>query len=172
MKTLILIAAIAATAISTALSLGEDAPITQQNAMPSEDDASRRNIYVNNERAEKQLYYTYKSTPWNTREIRIRRGEQRRRETAVMTDEFVVLAGRVQIRVEAKFGGPAEALKHPDAIKYDCYFHATEFCRKYNDSDSGTRAYEMQEYVTTSLQEKAIKIANKSNTLANTLVSN
>jgi hypothetical protein len=159
MKTLTLIAAIAATALTTALS-------------EEKDDASRSNIYVNSERAEKQINYAYKSAPYNTREIRIRRGEQRRRETAVMTDEFVALSGRVQMRMEAKFGGPAEALKHPDAVKYDCYFHPTEFCRKYNDSDSATRAYEMQEYVTTSLQEKAIKIANRSNTLANTLVSN
>ena len=89
-----------------------------------------------------------------------------------MNGEFATLSGRVQLRLEAKFGGPAEALKHPDAIKYDCYFHATEFCRKYNDSDSATRAYEMQEYVTTGLQEKAIKIANRSNTLANTLANN
>ena len=59
-----------------------------------------------------------------------------------------------------------------DAIKYDCYYHASEFCRRYNKSDSATRAYEMQEYVMTGLQEKATKIANKSNTLANTLAKN
>ena len=59
-----------------------------------------------------------------------------------------------------------------DAIKYDCYFHATEFCRKYNDSDSATRAYELQEYVTIGLQEKATKIANRSNALANTVANN
>ena len=76
------------------------------------------------------------------------------------------------MRIEAKFGGPAEALKHPDAIKYDCYFYATEFCRKYNETDSATRAYEMQEYVTTGLQEKTIQIANRSNTLPNTLANN
>jgi hypothetical protein len=110
--------------------------------------------------------------PRNTRDMRIHRSERNKREFEVITDEFVTLSGRVQIRLEAKFGGPAEALKHPDAIKYDCYFHATEFCRKYNDSDSATRAYEMQEYVTTGLQEKAIKVANKSNTLANTLANN
>lgn len=160
MKTLTLIGAIAATAITTALS-------------EETFDASRRNIYVGNERAEKQINYTYKTLPWDTREVRIRHAERRQRETVLMTDEFTALSGRVQLRLEAKFGGPAEALKHPDATKYDCYFHATEFCRKYNDSDSATRAYEMQEYVTTGLQEKAIKIANRSNTpAANTLATN
>ena len=110
--------------------------------------------------------------PRSTREMRIHRSERNKREIEVTTDEFVTLSGRVQIRLEAKFGGPAEALKHLDAIKYDCYFHATEFCRKYSDSDSATRAYEMQEYVMTGLQEKVIKIANRSNTLENTLASN
>ena len=76
------------------------------------------------------------------------------------------------MRIEAKFGGPAEALKHLDAIKYDCYFHAPEFCTRYNESDTATRAYEMQEYVMAGLEEKATKIANKSNTLANTLAKN
>jgi hypothetical protein len=85
-----------------------------------------------------------------------------------MTGEFATLSDRVQLRLEARFGGPAEALKRADAIKYDCYFHATEFCRKYNKSDSATWAYAMQEYVTTGLQEKT----TKSNKPANTLASN
>ena len=159
MKALTLIAAIAATAITTALS-------------EEKDDASRSNIYVNTERAEKQVNYTYKSLSSNTRELRIRRGEQSQRETTVKTTVFESLSSRVQMRIEAKFGGPAEALKHPDAIKYDCYFYATEFCKKYNETDSATRAYEMQEYVMVRLQDKAITIANRSNTLAKTLVSN
>ncbi len=108
----------------------------------------------------------------NSIDIRIYNGERRQRETEVMTGEFATLSHRVQSRLEAKFGGPAETLKHVDAIKYDCYFHATEFCRKYNKSDSATWAYEMQEYVTIGLEEKATKIANKSNTLANTLANN
>ena len=108
----------------------------------------------------------------STREVRLRRGERRQRETEVKIAEFADLSNRVQVRIEAKFGSPAEALKHQDAIKYDCYFHAREFCTRYNESDSATRAYEMQEYVMAGLEEKATKIANKSNTLTNTLAKN
>ena len=98
----------------------------------------------------------------STREVRIRRGERTQRDTEIKIAEFADLSKRVQMRIEAKFGHPAEALKHHDAIKYDCYYHAAEFSKKYNESDSATRAYEMQEYVMTGLQEKA----NKSNMLA------
>jgi hypothetical protein len=163
MKTLTLITAITATAITAAFSADQ-----------AVDDHSA-NIYVNNERAEKRVYVRPErdlSGLQNTRDIRIHRGERRQRESEVKSAEFDVLSKRVQIRLEAKFGGPTEALKHHDAIKYDCYFHASEFCKKYNESDSATRAYEMQEYVTTGLQEKAIKVANKSNALANTLANN
>jgi hypothetical protein len=155
MKTLTLIAAIAATTI-TAVSAEEP------NPLPAE--RSEREYYMINGGK--------KQHDRNTVDIRIRHGERRRLESTVMTGEFATLSDRVQLRLEAKFGGPAEALKRADAIKYDCYFHATEFCRKYNKSDSATWAYEMQEYVTTGMQEKAIKIANRSNTLANTLAKN
>jgi hypothetical protein len=92
MKTLTLIAAIAATAITTALS-------------EEKDDASR--IYVNSEIGEKHLYISPgrdKTMPRNTRDMRIHRSERNKREFEVITDEFVTLSGRVQIRLEAKFG--------------------------------------------------------------------
>ena len=170
MKTLTLIAAIAATAITAAVSGEKDEERTAVDAttiaaaMSAGKDEKR--IYVRPEKDFSNL------TRPNTTDIRIHRGERRKRETAVMTDEFTALSGRLQLRLEAKFGGAGEALKHPDAIKYDCYFHATQFCRKYNDSDSATRAYELQEYVTIGLQEKATKNANRSNTLANTVANN
>jgi hypothetical protein len=109
--------------------------------------------------------------PYNTREIRIVRGEQKQRENAMKTAEFAELSSRVHMRIEAKFGNSAEALKHHDAIKYDCYFHASEFCKRYNESDSATRAYEMQEYVMTGLQEKVNKIASQANKSANMLAA-
>jgi uncharacterized protein YxeA len=114
MKTLTLITAIAATAITSALSAEND-------------DTSRGNIYVNNERFEKQINYSHRPIPLSTRELRLRRGERRQRETEVKTAEFADLVSRVQMRLEAKFGSPAEALKQHGAIKYDCYFHAREF---------------------------------------------
>ena len=105
-------------------------------------------------------------------DIRIHHAERNRLDTAVLTEEFTALSGRVQLGLEVKFGGPAEALKQLSAIKYDCFFHATEFCRTYNKPDTPTRAYQLQEYVVAGLEEKAIKIANKSKTLANALASN
>jgi uncharacterized protein YxeA len=158
MKTLTLITAIAATAITSVLSAEND-------------DTSRGNIYVNNERFEKQINYSYRPIPLSTREIRLRRGERRQRETEVKTAEFADLASRVQMRLEAKFGSPAEALKQHGAIKYDCYFHAREFCTRYNEPDSATRAYEMQEYVMAGLQEKVNKIASQANKSANMLAA-
>jgi hypothetical protein len=153
MKTLTLIAAIAATTI-TAVS-------AENPSLP--------------ERSEREYFHangSKRATQRNTVDIRIHNGERRRLESGVMNGEFAILSDRVQLGLEAKFGSPAAALKHADAIKYDCYFHATEFCRKYNKSDSATWAYEMQEYVMIGLQDKAIKIANRSNTLANTLATN
>jgi hypothetical protein len=163
MKTLTLITITVAAAITSVLSAEND----NAGGSPS-------NIYVNNERAEKQLNvtYRYKPVPYGTREIRIVRGEQKQRENGMKTAEFAELSDRVRTRIEAKFGGPTEASKQLAAIKYDCYYHASEFCRRYNESDTATRAYEMQEYVMAGLEEKATKIANKSNTLANTLAKN
>jgi len=162
MKTLPLITVITATAITAAFSADQ-----------AVDDYSA-NIYVNNERAEKRVYVRPErdfSGLNNTRDIRIHRGERRQRESEVKTAEFDVLSKRVQIRLEAKFGGSTEALKQHGAIKYDCYFHASEFCKKYNESDSATRAYEMQEYVMAGLQEKANKIASQANKPANNMLA-
>ena len=145
-KTLTLIAAIATTTITAALSAEND-----------DTSPSNSNIYVNNERFEKQINYSYRPIPVSTREVRLRRGERRQRESEIKTAEFADLSKTVQMRIEAKFGSPAEALKHQDAIKYECHFHAREFCTTYNESDSATRAYEMQEHVMAGLQEKANK---------------
>jgi hypothetical protein len=160
MKTLrlITITAISAAAITSVLSAEND-------------NAGGNNIYVNNERFEKQNYYTYRHMPMGTREIRVRRGERRHRETEVKTAEFADLSKSVQMRIEAKFGGPAEALKQHAAIKYDCYYHARKFCTRYNEPDSATRAYEMQEYVMAGLQEKANKIASQANKPANNMLA-
>ena len=149
--TLTLIAAIAAVTVTTASAI--DLP----------------------ERAEREYYHvngSKRQTQRNTVDIRIHHAERNRLDTAVLTEEFTALSGRVQLGLEAKFGGPAEALKQLSAIKYDCFFHATEYCRKYNKPDTPTWAYQMQEYVVAGMEEKAIKIANKSKTLANALASN
>jgi hypothetical protein len=78
--TLITITAISATAITSVLSAEGDDP-------------SHSNIYVNNERAQKDvnLTYRYKATRYNTRELRIMRGEQKQRESTIKTAEFAEL---------------------------------------------------------------------------------
>jgi hypothetical protein len=149
-KTLTLIAAIAAVTVTAASAELPTRRETELYVAPG----NKRQIYR------------------NTQEIRTLNSDRRQRETESMSGEFASLSDRVQLLLEAKFGGPAEALKHADAIKYDCYFHATAFCRKYNKSDSASYAYEMQEHITVALQEKAIKVANRANTLANTLANN
>jgi hypothetical protein len=75
------------------------------------------------------------------------------------------------MHLEAKFGGPAGALNQESAIKYDCYFHASEFCKRYNEADSATRAYEMQEYVMIGLQDKVDKLASRANKPANDMLA-
>jgi hypothetical protein len=115
-------------------------------------------------RSEREFYVapgTKRQTYRNTQEIRTINSDRRQRETEAMGGEFKAVVERVQLGLEAKFGNAAEALKHPDAIKYDSYLYATQFVRKYNKSDSASYVYEMQEYITTALQDKAISSQEK-----------
>ena len=79
--------------------------------------------------------------PYGTREMRIMRGEQKQRESATETAQFAEPANRVRTQsrgLNSEAG--AGALNQQSAIKYDSYFHASEFCKRYNEADSAKDA--------------------------------
>ena len=93
MKTLTLIAAIAAATTITAVSAEK----------PSLPERSEREFFnANGSKRESQR---------NTVDIRILNIERRSLESGAINGEFAILSDRVQLLLEAKFGGPAEALK-------------------------------------------------------------
>jgi hypothetical protein len=90
----------------------------------------------------------------NTQDLRIEHAQRRQREAEVMNDEFANICEYVRAKVAAKYGGPEQALQHPEDIKSECRYQMFQFASKYRINDTLTWAYKMQELVTASLKEQ------------------
>ena len=118
-------------------------------------------IFANAELPE-QREVTYReraSTSRGTQELRIERAQRNQRESNLVNDEFAALCEHIRLKVSAKYGGPAQALKHLEEIKAECRVEISKFASKHNISDRMTWAYKMQEEIVISLQQKNTEVA-------------